>query len=118
MADIVMTQVPGTTHHYTALIPVDPAALEPTIDLAHYLDGNGDTQDIPEAIQEDQHVEDTIEAEFEAQSTSVTSCKFLAGSYVKTPAAHTIALSITTSAAVVEADAIAIKFEFLHSLGR
>lgn len=113
MADIVMTQIQGTTHHFRALIAVDPGNLEPTIDLKNIFKPNGAPGKVVEAILADPHLESIIEAEFEAQTTSVKNCIFKPGSF--NAAALTIALLITTTSPIVEPDALEIKFEFLHS---
>ena len=72
MADIVMTQVRGTTHHYFASIDVDPANLEPEVDLFNFLDADGDPGETVAAILEDPFLEDIIAGKFEAKTTSVT----------------------------------------------
>jgi hypothetical protein len=113
MADITMTQVTGTTHHYFANINVDPGTLEPTIDLKDALDASGNPIKIPESIQDDPYLESIIDADFEAQTTSITSAKFKPGSF--DPVALTIALEIVTTAIVPEVGALAMRFEFLHS---
>lgn len=113
MADIVMTQIGGTTHHFRALIAVDPGNLEPTIDLKNIFKPNGAPGLVTEAITSDPNLENVIEAEFEAKTTSVKDCVFKPGSF--DAAALTIALLITTTSPVIEPDAIEIKFEFLHS---
>jgi hypothetical protein len=123
VADIVMTKIRGTTHHYRHLIDVDPAGLEPTIDLMHYLDPDkpGLMFDVVDAIQTDQNIEHIIEAEFEAKTSSVKYCEFKPGSYVEilAPNGHaikrTIQLLITTVSPTVEEGAVEMKFEFLHS---
>ena len=123
MADIVMTKIRGTTHHYRHLVDVDPANLEPTIDLRHFFDPDkpGLMFDIVEAIQTDQNIENIIEAEFEAQTTAVKYCRFKPGSYTEilTPSGKVlerfIQLQITTVAPVAQEGAIEMKFEFLHS---
>jgi hypothetical protein len=126
VADIVMTKIRGTTHHYRHLIDVDPANLEPTIDLMHYLDPDvpGQMFYITNAIQTDRFIEDIIEAEFEAKTTSVKYCQFKPGSYneILGPSGkaieRTIQLEIQTISPVVEPGAVEMKFEFLHSAGR
>ena len=124
MPDILMTQVEGTTHHYFALVDAALANLEPSIDLAHYLDAGGVQHDVVNSIQQDFFIEQSIEAEFEAQTTSVKGCIFKPGSYKAIVAPNgaiierSIQLQITTSAPGDEADAIKMEFEFLHSVGR
>jgi hypothetical protein len=121
MADITMTQIPGTTHHYRALIDVDPGNLTPTVDLENYLTVAGQPRKIVDAIEQDPFIEETIEAEFEAQTTSVKYCQFLPGSYSEVVApngtviSRTIKLDITTISPIVEQGAIEMKFEFLHT---
>jgi hypothetical protein len=121
MADILMTQIPGTTHHYRALLDVDPADLTPRLNLFNFLDILGDLQETVPGIISDPFLEATIEAEFEAQSSSVTGCKFVADSLKKilSPSGHvidaSIQLDISTVAPIVEQGAIEMKFEFLHS---
>ena len=117
MADITMTQVTGTTHHYFASITV-PAGpgVELTVDLNNALDESGNPILIPENIQADPDLDSIIEAAFEAKSTSVTAAQFKAGSL--DPVAKTITVEITTTAVAPEADAVEMKFEFLHSSTR
>jgi hypothetical protein len=126
MPDIIMTQIGRATHHFRALIDVDPANLNPTIDLFNYLDANGVTQKMIDSILQDPGIEATIEAEFEAQSSSVTKCKFVPDSLKRTFASGNfsagnkligmeISLDIATVAPIVEQGAIEMKFEFLHT---
>ncbi len=123
MADIQMTQIPGTTHHYRALINVDPAKLTPTVDLLEFLktpaEGGG-THRTVDAIITDPFLEDDIEAEFQANTSSVKGCKFKADSVKRVlvkgiTSELTIELEILTVSPVVEQGAIEMKFEFLHS---
>jgi hypothetical protein len=116
MADIILTQTRGTTHHFTALIPVDPADLEPTVDLENALDADGNPIEILDAITQDPELEFIIDANFKQVSDSVSNVIFKPGSFDAD--ALTIQLQITTSAVVVEQDAVSIKWEFLHSATR
>lgn len=115
MADITMTQVTGTTHHYTADIDVEVANLQPSIDLKNALNAAADPIEVPENILADTNLEDIIKGTFVANTASITSVGFLAGSF--DPVALTIQLGITTTGGD-EADAISMQFEFLHSVAR
>lgn len=121
MPDITMTQILGATHHYRALIDVDPAKLQPTLDLLFFKDVLGNVQRTVDAIVQDPQLEANIEAEFEAQTTAVKYCKFVPDSLTKivSPSGHIIdmfiKLDITTLALAVEVGAIEMKFEFLHT---
>lgn len=119
-----MTQIPGTTHHYRALIDVDPANLNPSVDLLNFKDILGNIHETVDAIQSDPFLEATIEAEFQSKSGSVRFCEFVPDSLQKilSPSGYIIdlfiLLDITTLAPIVEQGAIEMKFEFLHSAGR
>ena len=128
MADIQMTQIDRTTHHYRALIDVDPANLTPTVDLLEFIGRNTQgslaTLRMVDAIISDPGLEETIEAEFEAQTTSVKGCEFVADSLIRVVnfagmlMELTITLDITTVALLPEAGALEMKFEFLHTIAR
>jgi hypothetical protein len=121
MADIRMTQVRGTTHHFYAMVDVDPSNLEPTVDLALALDYLGNTIKIDESIRSDLRLEDIIFAFFKAESSSVTGCIFKPDSLTRNPITKygiAITIVIETSALVVEPNAMKIEFEFQHTLGR
>jgi hypothetical protein len=125
--DITMTQIAGATHHYQALVDVDPANLEPTVDLFHFIDADGNTAKfgVPlqtvDGILQDPELEACIEAEFQALSSSVRWCKFKKDSLktILSPSGHIIdvfiKLKITTVAPIVEPEAIDMKFEYLHT---
>jgi hypothetical protein len=126
MSDITMTQIGRATHHFRALIDVDPANLNPTVDLYNFLDADGKMQKMIDSILQDPGIEATIEAEFEAQSSSVTKCKFVPNSLQRFFAPGNfsaggriigmeISLDIATVAPIVEQGAIEMKFEFLHT---
>lgn len=116
MADIILTQIRDTTHHFTALISVDPANLVPTVDLKNALDADGNPIEILDSIQTDPGLESIIKASFKQVSDSVSGVIFKADSFDAT--ALTIQLEITTSAGVIEADAVSIQWEFLHTATR
>jgi len=123
MPDIMMTRIAGTTRHFRALIDVDPANLQPSIDLFEYLDPDGATlRRMPAGSLQGPNVEATIKASFEAKTTSLVDCEFLADSLDRTYAPNpgwaqggsltgaSIKLDITTNAIAVEADAIEMQF--------
>ena len=116
MADILLTQIRDTTHHFTALIPVDPGNLEPTVDLRNALDADGNPIEILPGIRNDPGLESIIDADFKQLSDDVSNVIFKPGSFDAN--ALTIQLQITTAAVGVEADAVFIKWEFLHSATR
>ena len=125
--DITMTQIAGATHHYQALVDVDPANLEPTLDLFRFLDADGNASKfgVPlktvNGIVQDPWLEANIEAEFQALSSSVRWCKFKKDSLktILSPSGHVIdmfiKLEILTVAPIVEAQAMDMKFEYLHT---
>ncbi len=122
MADITMTQIRATTHHYTASIDVEAADLMPILFLSAILDADGNAALVPEAITDelasnlDANANPSIlDATFEAQTTSITNVGFLANSF--DAAALTIRLAITTTGGD-EPDAILLKLEFLDSASR
>lgn len=127
MADITMTQIKGATHHYRALIDVDPANLTPTVDLFNFLDADGNPQKMIDSILQDPEIEANIEAEFESKSGSIVDCKFVADSLTRfytgglgwaqgqELSGMTIQLDITTVSPIIEEGAIEMKFEFLHT---
>lgn len=112
MADITMTQVSGTTHHYTATIDVEVANLTPTLDLKNVLNEAGDAIEVPENILADPNLESIIDATFKGNTASITNTVFLDGSFDAD--ALTIQLQITTTGGD-EAGALTMRFEFLHS---
>lgn len=124
MPDITMTQIRGATHHYRALIDVDPGNPKPTVDLFNFLDADGALKQTVDGILQDPELEANIFGRFQILSSSVQRCEFLADSLVKTFDAAgeitgaTIQLDITTTAPVAEQDAIEMKFQFLHTATR
>lgn len=112
MADIMMTQVTGTTHHYTASIDVKLANLTPTLDLKNVLNKEGDSIVVPENILADPDLESILDATFKPNTTSITDVEFLDGSFDAD--ALTIKLDINTTGGD-EANAISMQLEFLHS---
>lgn len=122
MADITMTQVRATTHHYTALIDVEVADLEPTLFLSAILDADGNAAVVPEAITDELNANldsdgnpSLIDATFVGNTTSIQAVAFKANSFDAD--ALTIQLEITTTGGD-ETGAISLKLEFLDSASR